>query len=410
MPKSKPAPGRDTLRAVAGAPYLFVRTHPSGIKSYVFRYRRRGHALKVAIGYVDALTLEDARRVAEVYAGRIALGFDPIAEEKAKVENRAADIAAARASKVEAPADAFTVRDLIKAWAAGRGEDETRSVRYVAATRTTLETTLEAVLDLPARNLDKDRVKELVDEAAKNRGRAAAARAQAAINTAFKRAIKAGKLETNPCAALDQRKLKPRERVLTAIEVPRIWRAAGTLPAPFGAYVRFLAATGVRRNEALNARWSEIEDDLIWHLPANRMKAKRPFTVPLTRAALCALPARGAGDFVFSRTDGAQPVGGINRIKTTLDAAIEADGAGPLAPWVLHDLRRSLATWLGDHAVDYVIADLCLGHGIPLGSSGRTYQRSYKIAERRDALNKWSELLDPEPAPVRKTRPLRVVK
>src|SRR6516225_660149 len=133
MKKSKPSPGRDTMRAVPGTPYLFVRVHPSGIASYVFRYRRRGHAFKTALGHVNTLTLETARKVAEVYVGRIALGFDPIAEEKAKAESRRAEIDAARAAKVEAEQErTFTVGALIKAWAASRGKDDNRSVRYVA--------------------------------------------------------------------------------------------------------------------------------------------------------------------------------------------------------------------------------------------------------------------------------------
>jgi integrase len=115
-------------------------------------------------------------------------------------------------------------------------------------------------------------------------------------------------------------------------------------------------------------------------------------------------------DFVFSMTDGAKQLGGLTRIKALLHAAIEADGVGPLTPWSFHHLRHALATWLRDYGVDYVIADLCLAHAIPLGRSGRTYQRSYKITERRHALDMWSTLLDPEPAPVRKERKLRVVK
>jgi integrase len=295
---------------------------------------------------------------------------------------------------------------MIEAWVSSR-KDDTRSIRYVAAIKSDLRRTLKPVLDQPAAELRKERIEALV-KAAESRGPSAAARAQLAINLAFKRAIKIGKLEINPCATLEQHKLSPGERILTAIEVQRVWRAAGTLPSPWGEYVRFLAATGVRRSEALYSRWSEIEGDL-WHIPASRMKGKRAFSVPLTRAALRSLPVRGAGDFIFSKTNGKRPIGGPTRIKAALDAAIEADGAGPLAPWRFHDLRRGLATWLSDRGVDYVIADLCLAHSIPLGRVGQTYQRSYKINERRQALDLWSNLLDPEPETRKGRRALRVV-
>jgi integrase len=400
--------------------HLFIRTHPSGIESYVFRYRKKGRSYKTSLGRVGVLKLDDARDAVRAYVGRIVLGFDPIAEEKAKTEQRLAEIAKARAAKIETTQEnVFTVAAMIKEWAALRGKngvrgktnkkEDPRSTRYIKATRKTLETTLGPVLDLPACNLYKEQVKKLIEAAEENRGPTAAAAAQSAINSAFKRAIKAEKLTANPCAALERPTLSPRERLLTAIEVQRIWRGAGTLPSPLGTYVRFLMATGVRRNEALHARWSEIEGDL-WHIPASRMKAKRDFTVPLTYAALRSLPARGAGDFIFSRTDGANAFGGMTRLKAALDTAVEADGASPLTPWTFHHFRHALSTWLGDHEVDYVIADLCLAHGIPLGRSGRTYQRSYKIAERRQALDMWSALLDPEPVPVRKRRTLRVVK
>jgi integrase len=387
---------------------LAVCTHPSGVKSYVFRHRARGKVFKAAIGRVGTLALPDARAKAQVNVGRIALGFDPIAEEKAEAERNRAKIEAARRAKVEAEQEiAFTVGAMIKAWTASRGRDDKRSVNYVASIKAALETAFESVLDLPADNLSKVQIEKLV-AAAESRGPAAAVRAQLAINLAFRRAIKIGKLTANPCATLEPRKVSERERVLAATEIKRIWRAAGTLPDPIGRYVRFLVATGTRRNEALFAQWSEIEGDL-WRIPANRMKAKRDFTVPLTRAALSALPTRAAG-FVFSRTDGRRSIGGVTRIKALLDAAIEADGDGPLVGWTFHDLRRSLATWLGDRGVDYVIADLCLAHSIPLSRTGKTYQRSYKITERREALDMWSAMLEPGLEPARRGRTLRIVK
>jgi integrase len=385
------------------------------METYLFRYRRRGHAFKKALGHVGILPLDDARRAVEIYVGEIARDVDPIAKRKAEAELKRAQIAAKRVAKIEAAQEeAFTVGALIKAWAAARGKDgkdEKRSVHYVAAIKAALLTTFEPVLNLPAGELSKERIEKLIEAAERARGLAAAARAQMAIGMAFKRAIKSGKLKVNPCTALEPRQLRARERTLTAFEIQRVWRAAGTLSPPYAAFVRFLMATAVRRNEALHARWSEIEGDL-WHLPSSRMKAKRPFTVPLTSAALGSLPARGnQGDFIFTMSNGVHPLGGPTRIKIALDKASEADGAGPLAPWTFHDLRRSFATLLGDRGVDYVICDLCLAHGIPLSRTGKTYQRSYKITERKAALDLWGAMLDPEPEPIQKGRKpsLRIV-
>jgi integrase len=399
--------GHETMAAVPGTPHLFVRTYPSGITSYLFRYRKEGHSYKTTL---HVLTLEAAIKATQVYIGEIALGIDPIAKRKAEEEQRLAAAAARRAAKTKAAQEKdFTVQVMVDTWAAARGKDgkdDKRTHGYIASTKAALERALGPVLDLPARDLNRDRIEKLI-AAVERRGPAAAARAHTAVSMAFSRAIRLGKLEINPCTALERPKPVQRPRILSAIEVGRVWRGAGTLPAPLGAFVRFLLATATRRNEVLGARWSEIDGD-VWHIPASRMKAKRDFTVPLTRAALLALPSRGTSDLIFSR-DGVHQLGGLGRIKTALDAAIESDGAGPLLPFTLHDFRRAFATWVCDRGVDYVVANLALAHAIPLDRTGRTYVRSYKIAERRAALDLWSSLLEPEPIRKGRKTQLRVV-
>jgi integrase len=399
----KAGAGREVMKTDDVVPSLHVRVHPSGYASFVFRYRQRGRVFKTTLGRVGNLTLDDARQTARAYVGRIALGFDPIAEKIAEDRRHNDALDAVRRAKAEnASSGEFTTGMTVGKWAASR-KDDRRSPRYVAGIRNALERTLMPVLDLPARELNKSRIQDLIN-AAEERGPAAAAQALMALSLAFKYAIKNGWLETNPCIALEAPKLKARTRTLAGREIQRIWRAAGALPSPAGNYIRFLFATGVRRNEALEARWSEIEGDR-WAIPKERMKAGREFIVPLTNVARATLPAHGDNDFIFS--NGARPIGGLGRVKIKLDALVEADGGGPLTAWVLHDIRRTLASWLAENGVDYVVADLCLAHLPPLSRVGLTYQRSFKLAERRQALELWGAFLDPESA----TAPtLRLVK
>jgi integrase len=391
----KIAAGREVMVTDADVPSLHIRIHPSGYASFVFRYRQRGRVYKTTLGRVGNLTLTDARKTAKIYAGRIADGRDPIAEKIAEDRRHSDALDAARRAKAEnASTGQFTAGTMIRKWAAGR-KDDRRSPRYVVGIRNALERTLASVLDLPARDLGKDRIQDLIEAAEKERGPAAARQALMALRLAFKRALKDGRLETNPCIALEAPRLEARTRTLAGREIRRIWRATGALPSPAGNYIRFLLATGVRRNEALEARWLEIEGDR-WTIPKERMKAGREFIVPLTNAARAALPARGDSDFIFS--NGVRPIGGLGRVKAKLDALVEADGGGPLVTWVFHDIRRTLASWLAENGVDYVIADLCLAHLPPLNRVGLIYQRSYKLAERRQALELWGAFLDPESA------------
>ena len=49
----------------------------------------------------------------------------------------------------------------------------------------------------------------------------------------------------------------------------------------------FLLATGARLNEALRARWDQIDKETrVWKIPASNSKSKRIRSVPLNDAAL----------------------------------------------------------------------------------------------------------------------------
>jgi hypothetical protein len=43
---------RETMTAVPGVPYLYLRTHKSGKQTYTFRRRFNGRAYKIALGEI----------------------------------------------------------------------------------------------------------------------------------------------------------------------------------------------------------------------------------------------------------------------------------------------------------------------------------------------------------------------
>jgi len=58
--------------------------------------------------------------------------------------------------------------------------------------------------------------------------------------------------------------------------------------------LQFTAHTACRSNEVRGARWSEINlDEREWHIPAERMKMKRPHIVPLSKQAVGILERAG---------------------------------------------------------------------------------------------------------------------
>jgi hypothetical protein len=77
--------------------------------------------------------------------------------------------------------------------------------------------------------------------------------------------------------------------------------------------------------------------------------------------------------------------------KRMLDEALAAAGAPP-APWTLHDIRRSVATGLGEHlAIPPHVIESVLNHsGHKQGIVG-VYNRATYEQEKRAALVAWAD-------------------
>jgi integrase len=209
-------------------------------------------------------------------------------------------------------------------------------------------------------------------------------------------------LESNPCgAAVDifGGGVNARDRVLTDDEIRLVWAAAEQEAYPFGSLVKALLMSGQRLREIANARWAEIDGDTL-AIPAARMKGKVAHSLPLTdrmRELLDGLPRFAGGDYVFTTTAGRRPIGGFSRMKRRLDRRIAASDA--VAPWQIHDLRRSMRTGMAEAGIMPFIGELVIGHrqqGVHAVYDKAKYDR-----EKRAALEAWEkrliEIVEPEP-------------
>jgi len=61
-----------------------------------------------------------------------------------------------------------------------------------------------------------------------------------------------------------------------------------------------------------------------------------------------------------------------------------------IAPWTLHDLRRSAATGIGDLEVEPHVGTLILGHRLP-GVTGKVYNKSVYLRQKQEALQHWAD-------------------
>jgi integrase len=177
---------------------------------------------------------------------------------------------------------------------------------------------------------------------------------------------------------------------------------------PFGPLFRLLLLTGLRLNEAADAKWSEFDTrNGVWIIPAARMKGKdgrvSDHVVPITddiAAILKSLPRFKSGGYLFSVTFGKRPVWVSYKVKKRLDARMlrilqamaRHRGDDPsmvsLPHFVNHDVRRTLRTGLSKLRVDRDIREAVLAHTRP-GVEG-IYDRHDYQAEKKDALERWA--------------------
>ena len=145
-------------------------------------------------------------------------------------------------------------------------------------------------------------------------------------------------------------------------------------------------------------RWSEIDHaKSLIALSGERTKNGRPHDVPLSPAAVTIMerqPRRVGRELVFGERAG--PFQGWSKAKAALDKAIAKNSAenGRVAPWRLHDVRRTVATRMADLGIQPHVVEAVLNHvsGHKAGVAG-IYNRSVYAAEKRAALDIWGNLV-----------------
>jgi integrase len=188
----------------------------------------------------------------------------------------------------------------------------------------------------------------------------------------------------NPAAGVQTATPATRERVLTDGELRAIWTACGEV-GTFGAMVRTMILTMARRSEVSEMPRAELRATE-WTIAAPRTKNGRPMVIHRTAAldvVLAGVPVivrNGVeSPFVFEGRHHNRPISGYSDWKDKLDA-LTGDA---VAPWTLHDLRRTGASLMQRLGVSFEVREACLNHTVK-GVAG-VYARHDYTAEKRHA-------------------------
>jgi integrase len=125
----------------------------------------------------------------------------------------------------------------------------------------------------------------------------------------------------------------------------------------------FLLSTGVRLNEALQAKWTQVDQkNRVWRIPASNSKSKRTRAVPLNDSALDVLnqlTTKGGFENIFINFQTGLPYTTITKVWARL-----RNKAG-LNSLRIHDLRHQYASFLVNSGRTLYEVQQILGHSSP---------------------------------------------
>jgi integrase len=335
-------------------PGLGIRVTDRGVKTFVLVTRYPGSTSPAprSLGVYGGITLEAARTKAREWLALIAGGIDP--EQHA---------ARKREQTFQAISEQYFLR-------------KAKAHRSRAATEATLARLVYPAFGArPIEAINRSDIVRLLDRIEDERGPVMASQTLNIINRVMNfHASRTDDFRSPIVRGMSRGAGQARSRILDDDELRAIWKATADYPV-FGALLRFILLTATRRNEAAHMRWSELNGDRTWIIPAARYKTNLDHLIPLSALAFSVLPERN-GDFVFS-LNGRNAIGGYGRCKQAIDEASGVSG------WVIHDLRRTARSLLSRAGVPSDHAERCLGHVI--GGVRGVYDRHEYFDEKARA-------------------------
>jgi integrase len=401
----KPAPAgkrydiRDDVRGLA------VRVNDEGRKSFVLiaRFPGSNNPTRRALGEYPAMTLERARAEARKWHQLLDEGIDP----KVELERRQRAEARRQENSFGNVAEAYFAH--IKRMNLRRAFEAEREIRRELVSRWERR---------PITDITRHDLLEVIEAALKRGSSWQAHHIFSYTSRLFNWAIERGTygLETSPTHGMRPTRVigakKPRSRVLTDTELKALWNVSEQLGYAYGPFVRLLILTGQRKTEVAAAEWPEFDlEKRLWIIPPGRMKMDAAHVVPLTSEAIAvleSLPRFQNGQCLFSYTFGKTPINSFSKAKEKVDSLM-AKELPNVAPWVFHDIRRTVRTHLSALPIPDLVRELVIAHTKP--GLHKVYDQHAYLDEKRHALELWAarlrSIVEPAPANVVKIKKAR---
>ncbi|CAE6902816.1 integrase domain-containing protein [Ectopseudomonas chengduensis] len=213
------------------------------------------------------------------------------------------------------------------------------------------------------------------------------------LNEIMTYGVNSGLIPANPLTGIGSVFKKPKKKNMPALHPDELKElmvaiANASIKRTTRCLIEWQLHTMTRPVEAATTRWVDIDvEKRIWTIPAERMKKRRPHTVPLTDQALAILeaikPYSGHREYVFPADR--NPRTHCN--SQTANMALKRMGfEGRL---VSHGMRSMASTTLNEHGWDPELIEVALAH-VDKDEVRSAYNRADYIERRRPMMAWWS--------------------
>jgi integrase len=374
---------------------LVLEIGPTGAKSWTLRYQRNGRAHWMGLGSVKLLSLPEARERARLARLELLDGRDPLEARRAQ-----------HAEQAKAEAATKTFKECALAVIAARKAKWTNPESERQWSSTLEDYAFPAFGNLPVAAIDTALVLKAI-EPLWARAQVTADRLRNRIEAVLDWATAKGyRKGDNPArwrghlahVLPDTVKVEHLE-AMPYTEVPGFMATLYERQGMAARALEFTILTAVRSGDTLGAKWTEIEGD-VWTIVAERMKARKAHTVPLSsraQAILATLPR--VGDYVFASPRNPKRPMEKHAMRDLLKTMV----IGPK----VHGFRSSFSDWAADNtAFPQEVREQALAHTIP-NKVEASYRRGELLEKRRKLMGAWASYCATPAAPASKVLPMR---
>jgi len=214
------------------------------------------------------------------------------------------------------------------------------------------------------------------------------------LNEIMTYGVNSGMIFANPLSGIRAVFKKPKKENMAALpadELPELMMelANASIKRTTRCLIEWQLHTMTRPSEAATTRWADIDfDKRLWTIPPERMKKRRPHTIPLTEHALSLLetlkPHSAHREYVFPSDRNPR----THANSQTANMALKRMGFQDRL--VSHGMRSMASTILNEHGWDPELIEVALAH-VDKDEVRSAYNRADYIERRRPMMAWWSE-------------------